>query len=163
MKKTWTTPNQLNKLREIVERSRNKTIRQIVEEYPSLGSELAVKRRLLNLAIYDLLLGCRWLTFQEKSQLEGRGINIINRFYTSKQGINFFGFDIKNMAYPFDQQNIQKIVSELKSKQIVKEHILEDTSAQITQEKITGIFASLSSGKSASSQKKFYRERRRDP
>ena len=154
LKKNWTTPNQLNKLREIVGRSRDKTIEQIVEEYPSLGSELTVKRRLLNLAIYDLLLGCEWLTSQEKSQLEGRGINMINRFYTSKKGTNFFGFDIKNMTYPFDQQNLQKTVNESKSKQIVKEYILGNTSAQITQEEIADILASLSSGKSASSQKK---------
>ena len=129
LKKNWTTPNQLNKLREIVDRSSDKTIKEIVKKYPSLGTEKTVKRRLLNLEIYELLLKSDWLISDEKSRIVKRGVNIIERFYTSSPGEKYFS--LSDLPYPFEKEKLQKIINLPESQRIVKEHILGDTSAQI--------------------------------
>ena len=153
LKKTWTTPNQLNKLREIVNRSRKVTISQIVEKYSSLGTEVVVKRRLLDLEIYDLLRNSSWLNENEKLSLAKRGINMIHRFYTSPDGQRYFAIELKNMKYPFDRRYLRGVINQEPSRTIVKEYILDSVRvpAQISKSGIANIFKKISPGRDGKS------------
>ena len=158
LKKNWGTPDQLNKLREIVARSRGKTIEEIVEKYPSLGTERIVRRRLLNLEIYEFLLKSRWINSGDRSKIVKRGINMIDRFYTSKPGANHFS--LHDLPYPFERERLQKIIDSPDSQRIVTEHIAGDTSAQITISEVERILKSFS-GTSGKSRKRSAQMKRR--
>ncbi len=141
LKKNWTTPNQLNKLREIVSRSPGKTIKEIVEKYPSLGSEKAVTRSLLDLEIYNLLIKSDWLNSDDKGKVMKRGINMIHRFYTSKLGKKYF--NLNDLSYPFEKNRLHGIINGRESQHIVRDYIVRRTSAQIKAPEIEDIFRFL--------------------
>ena len=142
LKSNWNSLNQLNKLQEIISRSKVSLV-EISGQYPALGREKGIKRRLKNLAIYNILNRQSWLSNKEKDTLKQRGINIINRFFTSKSGNVFFDWDA--MDYPFDELELERKIIAPASKRIIKRHILNrSTSAQIKASEVEKIYQSRS-------------------
>ncbi len=159
LKSNWNSLNQLNKLQEIVSRSKVSLV-EISRQHPALGKEKGIKRRLKNLAIYNIITRQPWLTEKEKNILKQRGINMINRFFTSKSSNVFFDWDA--MDYPFDELELERKINDPASKRIIKRYILNrNTSAQIKASEVEKIYQSTTSssesdkqGRKVSTQKK---------